>query len=302
MSIDEYFHKTLFASIIVGPALAMTLPLAYWVQYQHMLLFPSLLYYVVATACISAMLHFFLYVVPENWRKRKKKMKHVELRMLPVLTSDSSREENIPIADSNTSEPFETAEFVEITELNETVEPIIYNKVIEEPPTLSPLSPNAINQAQQEESTKYKNLFYAFVDKHVKGIIPDEDANILLDDIYLAVDNRLLELNTTGLKPHLPYTVKATSKFSGLVTEDIYHIGFVVKFFLKKRNEYGAAFIKEVFPHQLKDVEFSTVATKLSSSESKNLSIPIPEVCWGDNRCISKKFSGRITEELIKRI
>ena len=296
MSIDEYFHKTLFASIIVGPALAMTLPLAYWVQYQHMLLFPSLLYYVVATACISAMLHFFLYVVPDNWRKRKKKMKHAELLMLPYYPSNTSREENSPTIISNTAEPIIEKEPVEVTE------PIIYNKVKEEPPTLSPSSPNAINQAQQEESTKYKNLFYAFVDKHVKGIIPDEDANILLDDIYLAVDNRLLELNTTGLKPHLPYTVKATSKFSSLVTEDIYHIGFVVKFFLKKRNEYGAAFIKEVFPHQLKDVEFSTVATKLSSSESKNLSIPIPEVCWGDNRSISKKFSGRITEELIKQI
>jgi hypothetical protein len=291
MSIDEYFHKTLFASIIVGPALAMTLPLAYWVQYQHMLLFPSLLYYVVATACISAMLYFFLYVVPDNWRKRKKK-----LLMLPYYPSNTSREDNSPTIISNTAEPI-----IE-KEPDETAEPIIYNKVIEEPPTLSPSSPNAINQAQQEESTKYKNLFYAFVDKHVKGIIPDEDANILLDDIYLAVDNRLLELNTTGLKPHLPYTVKATSKFSSLVTEDIYHIGFVVKFFLKKRNEYGAAFIKEVFPHQLKDVEFSTVATKLASSESKNLSIPIPEVCWGDNRSISKRFSGRITEELIKQI
>jgi len=290
MSIDEYFHKTLFASIIVGPALAMTLPLAYWVQYQHMLLFPSLLYYIVATACISAMLYFFLYVVPDNWHKRKKK-----LLMLPFYPSNTSREENSPMVISNTAEPI-------TIEPDEMAEPIIYNKVKEEPPTLSPSSPNAINQAQQEDSTKYKNLFYAFVDKHVKGIIPDEDANILLDDIYLAVDNRLLELNTTGLKPHLPYTVKATSKFSSLVTEDIYHIGFVVKFFLKKRNEYGAAFIKEVFPHQLKDVEFSTVATKLASSESKNLSIPIPEVCWGDNRSISKKFSGRITEELIKQI
>lgn len=290
MSIDEYFHKTLLASIIVGPALTMTLPFVYWVQYQNMLLFPSLIYYLVASASVSTILHFFIFVVPDNRRKRKKK-----LLMLPYYPSKPSGENSHKVI-SNTAEPIIEKEPIE------TAEPIIYNKVKEEPPTLSPSSPNAINQAQQEDSTKYKNLFYAFVDKHVKGIIPDEDANILLDDIYLAVDNRLLELNTTGLKPHLPYTVKATSKFSGLVTEDIYHIGFVVKFFLKKRNEYGAAFIKEVFPHQLKDVEFSTVATKLASSESKNLSIPIPEVCWGDNRSISKKFCGRITEELIKRI
>ena len=100
MSIDEYFHKTLFASIIVGPALAMTLPLAYWVQYQHMLLFPSLLYYIVATACISAMLYFFLYVVPDNWHKRKKK-----LLMLPFYPSNTSREENSPMVISNTAEP-----------------------------------------------------------------------------------------------------------------------------------------------------------------------------------------------------
>jgi hypothetical protein len=75
-----------------------------------------------------------------------------------------------------------------------------------------------------------------------------------------------------------------------------------VKFFLKKSNVFGATFIKEVFPYQLRDVEFSTVTTKLTSSESKNPSIPIPKVCWGDNRSISKKFSGSITEELIKQI
>ena len=59
MSIDEYFHKTLFAStIIIGPALTMTLPFVYWVQYKDMLLFPSLIYYVTATGSMSAFLFF----------------------------------------------------------------------------------------------------------------------------------------------------------------------------------------------------------------------------------------------------
>ena len=298
MSIDDYFHKTLLASIIVGPALAMTLPLVNWVQYQNMLLLPSLIYYVVASASISAMLHFFLYVVPDNWRKRKKK----KLLMLPFYPSSTTQEGNIPVVHLNTAEPIATTESTKTPNPVETAEPIIYNKVKEEPPTLTPFDPNAKNQAQEEETKKYKKLFHSFVEKHVKGNIPDADAMILLDDIYLAVDNRTLELDTTEQVPRLPYQVKATSKFSSLVTEDIYHIGFVVKFFLKKRNEYGAAFIKEVFPYQLKDVEFSTVATKLASSESKNLSIQIPEVCWGDNRSISKKFCGRITEELIHQI
>ena len=298
MSIDDYFHKTLLASIIVGPALAMTLPLVNWVQYQNMLLLPSLIYYVVASASISAMLHFFLYVVPDNWRKRKKK----KLLMLPFYPSSTTQEGNIPVVHLNTAEPIATTESTKTPNPVETAEPIIYNKVKEEPPTLTPSDPNAKNQAQEEETKKYKKLFHSFVEKHVKGNIPDADAMILLDDIYLAVDNRTLELDTTEQVPRLPYQVKATSKFSSLVTEDIYHIGFVVKFFLKKRNEYGAAFIKEVFPYQLKDVEFSTVATKLASSESKNLSIQIPEVCWGDNHSISKKFCGRITEELIHQI
>ena len=291
MSIDAYFHKTLLASIIVGPALTMTLPFVYWVQYQNMLLFPSFIYYLVASASVSTILHFFIFVVPENRRKRKKK-----LLMLPYYPSKTSGEENSPMVISNTAEPTIEKEPVEITE------PIIYNKVKEEPPTLSPSDSTAISQAQEEETMRYKKLFHAFVEKYVKEHIPDGDAQILLDNMYLAIDNRTQELDTTEQVPRLPYQVKTTSKFTSLVSEDIYHIGFVVKFFLKKRNEYGAAFIKEVFPHQLKDVEFSTVTTKLASSESKNLSIPIPEVCWSDNRSISKKFCGHITEELIKQI
>ena len=57
-----------------------------------------------------------------------------------------------------------------------------------------------------------------------------------------------MDLVTEGHKAHLPYEVKATSNFTNLNTEDLCHIGFVVKFFLKKRNDYGATFIKEVFP------------------------------------------------------
>ena len=77
MNIDEYFHKTLFAStIIIGPALAMTLPFVYWVQYRDMLFFPSFLYYVTGTGCISAMLYFGLYVMPDSLKRLKeKKMK-----------------------------------------------------------------------------------------------------------------------------------------------------------------------------------------------------------------------------------
>ena len=148
----------------------------------------------------------------------------------------------------------------------------------------------------------YKKFYYTYVEKYVRKHLPDEDAQIVLEDIYLAIDNRALDLIVDGHKTRLPYEVKATSKFNSLNTEDIYHIGFVVKFFLKKSNVFGATFIKEVFPSQLRDVEFSTVTTKLTSSESKNPSIPIPKVCWGDNRSISKKFSGSITEELIKQI
>lgn len=75
MSIDEYFHKTLFAStIIIGPALTMTLPFVYWVQYKDMLLFPSLIYYVTATGSMSALLYFFLYVVPGNKVKLKERI------------------------------------------------------------------------------------------------------------------------------------------------------------------------------------------------------------------------------------
>ena len=284
MNIDEYFHKTLFAStIIIGPALAMTLPFVYWVQYRDMLFFPSFLYYVTGTGCISAMLYFGLYVMPNSLKRlngKKKPAKQILLLPPPA----KSVEEN------KTSEEHHTAE------------PTIYNKVEEVPPVLSPSVPETISKAQQEETTMYKKLYYTYVEKYVRKYLPVEDAQIVLEDIYLAIDNRALDLIVDGHKTRLPFEVKATSKFNSLNTEDIYHIGFVVKFFLKKSNVFGATFIKEVFPYQLRDVEFSTVTTKLTSSESKNPSIPIPKVCWGDNRSISKKFSGHITEELIKQI
>ena len=284
MNIDEYFHKTLFAStIIIGPALAMTLPFVYWVQYRDMLFFPSFLYYVTGTGCISAMLYFGLYVMPDSLKRlRGKKKPAKQLLLLPPPATF--------VEESKPSEEYHTAE------------PNIYNKVEEVPPILSPSVPETISKAQQEETAMYKKLYYTYVEKYVRKNLPVEDAQIVLEDIYLTIDNRALDLIVDGRKTRLPFEVKATSKFSSLNTEDIYHIGFVVKFFLKKSNVFGATFIKEVFPNQLREVEFSTVTTKLTSSESKNPSIPIPKVCWGDNRSISKKFGGHITEELIKQI
>lgn len=284
MSIDEYFHKTLFAStIIIGPALTMTLPFVYWVQYKDMLLFPSLIYYVTATGSMSALLYFFLYVVPGNKVKLKGKNKPPKQRLL-LPPPKTSKEDS-----KTTEEPV-------------IVEPIIYNKVEDTSLALSPSVPNTISQAQQEETTKYKRLYLAFIEKYVRKYLPEEDAQIVLENIYLAIDNRTLDLITEGYKHRLPYEVKATSNFSGLNTEDICHIGFVVKFFLKKRNNYGATFIKEVFAYQLKDVELSTLEIKLASNESPIKHIPIPEVCWPEHGSLAKKFNGQITEELIQKI
>ena len=289
MSIDEYFHKTLFAStIIIGPALAMTLPLVYWVQYKDMMLFPSLIYYVTATGSISTILYFFLFIVPDNWSKQKRKIKtHRQVLFLPP---PQTAEE-----DHNTTEGQNTEE-------QNQAEPIIYNKVEDESFTLSPSVPNGISQAQQEETKMYKRFYLAYVEKYVRRYIPEEDAQIVLDNIYLAIDNRTLDLIRDGHKTRLPFDVKTTSNFTSLTTEDICHIGFVVKFFLKKRNNYGATFIKEVFPNQLKDVEFSTLETKLASNESPTKHIPIPEVCWPGHGSLSKKFNGQITEKLIQKL
>jgi len=284
MSIDEYFHKTLFAStIIIGPALTMTLPFVYWVQYKDMLLFPSLIYYVTATGSMSALLYFFLYVVPGNKVKLKGKNKPPK-QILLLPPPKTSKEDS-----KTTEEPV-------------IVEPIIYNKVEDTLLALSPSVPNTISQAQQEETTRYKRLYLAFIEKYVRKYLPEEDAQIVLENIYLAIDNRALDLITEGYKHRLPYEVKATSNFSGLNTEDICHIGFVVKFFLKKRNNYGATFIKEVFANQLKDVELSTLEIKLASNESPIKHIPIPEVCWPEHGSLAKKFNGQITEELIQKI
>lgn len=284
MSIDEYFHKTLFAStIIIGPALTMTLPFVYWVQYKDMLLFPSLIYYVTATGSMSALLYFFLYVVPGNKVKLKGKNKPPK-QILLLPPPKTSKEDS-----KTTEEPV-------------IVEPIIYNKEEDTSLALSPSVPNTISQAQQEETTRYKRLYLAFIEKYVRKYLPEEDAQIVLENIYLAIDNRTLDLITEGYKHRLPYEVKATSNFSGLNTEDICHIGFVVKFFLKKRNNYGATFIKEVFAYQLKDVELSTLEIKLASNESPIKHIPIPEVCWPEHGSLAKKFNGQITEELIQKI
>ena len=279
MSIDDYFHKTLFAStIIIGPALTMTLPFVYWVQYKDMLLFPSLLYYVTATGSLSALLYFFLYVVPGNQVKlRGKKKNSKQILLLPPPRT--SEEDSTIIKD-----------------------PIIYNKVEDVSPVLSPSVPNSISQAQQDETTMYKRFYLAYVEKYVRKSIPQEDAQIVLEDIYSAIDNRSMDLIKEGNKNRLPFEVKSTSHFTSLNTEDICHIGFAVKFFLKKRNNYGATFIKEVFPYQLKDVELSTLEVKLASNESPTKHIPIPDVCWPEYGSLAKKFNGQITEELILKI
>ena len=279
MSIDDNFHKTLFAStIIIGPALTMTLPFVYWVQYKDMLLFPSLLYYVTATGSLSALLYFFLYVVPGNqvklWGKNKPSK---QILLLPPPRT--SEEGSTTIAD-----------------------PIIYNKVEDVSLTLSPSVPSAISQAQQEETAMYKRFYLAYVEKYVRKNMPEEDARIVLEDIYSAIDNRSMDLIKEGNKNRLPFEVKSTSNFTSLNTEDICHIGFVVKFFLKKHNNYGATFIKEVFPYQLKDVELSTLEVKLASNESPTKHIPIPDVCWPEYGSLAKKFNGQITEELILKI
>ena len=279
MSIDDYFHKTLFAStIIIGPALTMTLPFVYWVQYKDMLLFPSLLYYVTATGSLSALLYFFLYVVPGNQVKlRGKKKNSKQILLLPPPRT--SEEDSTIIKD-----------------------PIIYNKVEDVSPVLSPSVPNSISQAQQDETTMYKRFYLAYVEKYVRKSISQEDAQIVLEDIYSAIDNRSMDLIKEGNKNRLPFEVKSTSHFTSLNTEDICHIGFAVKFFLKKRNNYGATFIKEVFPYQLKDVELSTLEVKLASNESPTKHIPIPDVCWPEYGSLAKKFNGQITEELILKI
>ena len=279
MSIDDYFHKTLFAStIIIGPALTMTLPFVYWVQYKDMLLFPSLLYYVTATGSLSALLYFFLYVVPGNQVKLRGKNKPSK-QILLLPPPRTSEEDSTIIKD-----------------------PIIYNKVEDVSPVLSPSVPNSISQAQQDETTMYKRFYLAYVEKYVRENMPEEDARIVLEDIYSAIDNRSMDLIKEGNKNHLPFEVKSTSNFTSLNTEDICHIGFAVKFFLKKRNNYGATFIKEVFPYQLKDVELSTLEVKLASNESPTKHIPIPDVCWPEYGSLAKKFNGQITEELILKI
>ena len=256
----------------------MTLPFVYWVQYKDMLLFPSLLYYVTATGSLSALLYFFLYVVPGNQVKlRGKKKNSKQILLLPPPRT--SEEDSTIIKD-----------------------PIIYNKVEEVSPVLSPSVPNSISQAQQEETTMYKRFYLAYVEKYVRANMPEEDARIVLEDIYSAIDNRSMDLIKEGNKNRLPFEVKSTSHFTSLNTEDICHIGFAMKFFLKKRNNYGATFIKEVFPYQLKDVELSTLEVKLASNESPTKHIPIPDVCWPEYGSLAKKFNGQITEELILKI
>ena len=63
----------------------MTLPLVYWVQYKDMLFFPSFLYYVTGTGCISAMLYFGLYVMPDSLKRLKGKKKPTkQILLLPL--------------------------------------------------------------------------------------------------------------------------------------------------------------------------------------------------------------------------
>lgn len=125
-----------------------------------------------------------------------------------------------------------------------------------------------INRMKKEN---LKRLFGLFVAKVVAPHLHAEaDAHTLYNNMV-----QVMEADEVG--DTLPaVAVKDLSR------EDIYHIGFFVKYYLRKRNEFGAEFIYRVFGKEFQktgtreSVERYVLQQKLSANEASSHLIDFP--------------------------
>lgn len=146
-----------------------------------------------------------------------------------------------------------------------------------------PISPtlnfDSIDKEAKTKEVEYKETlkgFYKFLIENViaSHLASKTDAEKLFSDICKVIDAEDVE----GAEFE-----KVRNK--NLCREDIYHIGFMIKYYLKKESAFGANFIYKVFNDTFMSgdkVELNVVRQKLSSNESTEHIVKLPDSCHSD--------------------
>lgn len=147
------------------------------------------------------------------------------------------------------------------------------SKLLEAPVSFTNIGHTAITEKELAERRKAKitEVFHSLIEHSVAiHLHSTEDAENLYRNILMVIEGVHVEHN------YLPVRVKDLSR------EDIYHLGFCIKYYLLQRNEFGATFIYKVFGEEFKqtglrdDVEYNVICRKLSSNEASRHYISLP--------------------------
>lgn len=126
-----------------------------------------------------------------------------------------------------------------------------------------------VSEKNKKRNDKLKQLFKCIIEKSVaKHLSADTEAEKLFSNICLVIDNREIEdVPLEKVKNH------------DLSNEDLFHLGFALKYYLRKDNDFGATFIYKVFEDDFKKddgVEYSVVCSKLAANEAQSHFIELP--------------------------
>lgn len=121
----------------------------------------------------------------------------------------------------------------------------------------------------EERNSKLKQLFKCIIENNVAThLSANTEAEKLFSNICLVIDNG--DLESVQLEK---------VKNRDLTNEDIFHLGFALKYYLRKDNDFGATFIYKVFEDDFKKddgVEYNVVCSKLAANEAQSHFIELP--------------------------
>lgn len=130
-------------------------------------------------------------------------------------------------------------------------------------------SNSVARQKRDERKNLTKNFFKRLLERSIAlHLSTVADMEMLFSDICKVVDADEVEDVDLG---------KVNN--ADLSNEDIFHLGFMLKYYLRKDNDFGASFIYRVFEDEFKKgdgVEYSVVCSKLASNDAQYHFIDLP--------------------------
>ena len=120
-----------------------------------------------------------------------------------------------------------------------------------------------INQGNPN-SEKFDEII-KYIRETFKNILHEEEINVFIKNIQSLISS------------NYSYSIVLNRRIPNLRTTDLYHIGWNIGKRIKKTNPQIALMLKESFPWQLSNVETTTIASKLATSEGSFI-IPLSPV------------------------